>query len=69
MVTKSKNFFMCNAQQIGNIGYTSSSCILIGTPLDLRQFLAAESLLKMLENDFYFKLKAFFVLKTFKFWP
>ena len=43
---------MCNAQQIGNIGYTSSSCILIGTPLDLQQFLAAESLLKMLENIF-----------------
>ena len=60
---------MCNSQKIGNIGYTSSSCILIGTPLDLRQFLAAESLLKMLKNAFYFKLKAFFVLKTYKFLP
>ena len=33
----------------------------------LRQFLATESPLKMMKNAFYFTLKAFFVLKTFKF--
>ena len=30
----------------------------------LRQFLARESLLKMMKNAFYFTLKALFVLKT-----
>ena len=33
----------------------------------LRQFLANESPLKMMENTFYFILKALFVLKIFKF--
>ena len=33
----------------------------------LRQFLAAESLLKMIKNSFYFASKAVFVLKIFKF--
>ena len=33
----------------------------------LRQFLAYESPLKMMKNDFYFTLKALFVLKIFKF--
>ena len=33
----------------------------------LRRFLAAESPLKMLKNDFYFMLKALFVLKIFNF--
>ena len=33
----------------------------------LRQFLATESPLKMMKNDFYFTSKAFFVLKIFKF--
>ena len=33
----------------------------------LRQFLAAESPLKMMENIFYFTSKAFSVLKIFKF--
>ena len=32
----------------------------------LRQFLAAESLLKMMKNAFCFTSKAFFVLKVFK---
>ena len=33
----------------------------------LRQFVATESSLKMMENAFYFTSKAFFVLKIFKF--
>ena len=33
----------------------------------LRQFLATESSLKMMENCFYFTLKVFFVLKIFNF--
>ena len=33
----------------------------------LRQFLAAESPSKMMKNAFYFTLKAFFILKIFKF--
>ena len=33
----------------------------------LRQFLTTESLLKMIENAFYFTTKALFVLKIFKF--
>ena len=33
----------------------------------LRQFLAAESPLKMMKNAFYFNLKALFALKIFKF--
>ena len=38
-----------------------------GTPSDPRQLLAAESLLKMIKNGFYFALKAPFVLKIFQF--
>ena len=37
-----------------------------GTLSGLRQFLAAESSLKMMENAFYFTSKALFVLKIFK---
>ena len=33
----------------------------------LKQLLATESNLKMVKNDFYFTLKALFVLKIFKF--
>ena len=33
----------------------------------LRQFLAAESALKMMKNAFYFMSKALFILKIFKF--
>ena len=33
----------------------------------LRQFLATESLFKMMKNAFYFTLKALLVLKMFKF--
>ena len=33
----------------------------------LRQFLATQSPLKLMKNDFYFTLKALFVLKVFKF--
>ena len=33
----------------------------------LRQFLASESLLKMMKNVFYLTVKTFFVLKVFKF--
>ena len=33
----------------------------------LRQFLATESLLKMIKNTFYFTSKALFVLKIFNF--
>ena len=38
-----------------------------GTASGLRQFLAAESLLKVVKNAFYFTSKACFVLKIFKF--
>ena len=38
-----------------------------GALSDLRQFLATESPLKMMKNAFYFTLKAFFLLKKFKF--
>ena len=41
--------------------------ILKATPSSLRQFLTMESLLKMMKNAFYFTLKAFFVLKIFRF--
>ena len=33
----------------------------------LREFLAAESPLKMMKNDFYFTSKTLFVLRIFKF--
>ena len=38
-----------------------------GTLSGLRQFLAIESVLKMMKSDFYFTSKVFFVLKIFKF--
>ena len=38
-----------------------------GTLSGLRQFLATEIPLKVKENAFYFALKAFLILKTFKF--
>ena len=43
--------------------------VLKGTLSGLRQFLAAESPLKMMKNAFYFTSKALFVLKIFKFLP
>ena len=41
--------------------------IIKGVHSGLRQFWATESPLKMMENAFYFILKALFVLKIFKF--
>ena len=38
-----------------------------GTLLSLSQYLANESSLKIMENAFFFTLKALFVLKIFKF--
>ena len=38
-----------------------------GAPSGLRQFLAAESPLKIMKNAFYFTSKAFLLLKIFKF--
>ena len=38
-----------------------------GTLLSLSQYLANESSLKIMENAFYFTLKALFVLKIFEF--
>ena len=38
-----------------------------GALAGLRQFLATENPLKIMENAFNFTLKAFFVLKVFKF--
>ena len=35
----------------------------------LIKFLTAESSLKLIKNDFYFSLKAFFVQKIFKYVP
>ena len=43
------------------------SPFLKGALSDLRQFLAAESLLKMMKNTFYFTSKALFILKIFQF--
>ena len=41
---------------------------LIKGPLSgLRQFLTTESLLKMMENTYYFMLRALFILKIFTF--
>ena len=47
--------------------FTKSSYILKGALSGLRQFLAAESPLKMMKNVCYFTTKALFVLKIFKF--
>ena len=44
-----------------------SSKTIKGALSDLRQFLATESPLKMMNNAFYFTSKALFVLKIFKF--
>ena len=41
--------------------------IIKGALSGLRQFLAAESPLKMIKNAFYFTSKALFVLKIFNF--
>ena len=41
--------------------------IVKGALSGLRQFLATESPLKIMKNDFFFILKAFFVFKIFKF--
>ena len=38
-----------------------------GTLSGIRQFLATESHLKMIKNDFYFTLRAVFALRIFKF--
>ena len=46
-----------------------SSKTIKGGLSDLRQFLATESPLKMMNNAFYFTSKALFVLKIFKFLP
>ena len=54
-----KLIFRCNTCQILSF--------FKGALSDLRQFLATESLLKMMKNAFYFTLKAFFLLKKFKF--
>ena len=48
-------------------GLTKQNLNFKGAFSGLRQFLANESPLKMIENTFYFTLKAFFVLKIFKF--
>ena len=49
--------------------YIVMTLVLKGTVSGLRQFLAAESPLKMMKNTFYFTSKALFVLKIFKFLP
>ena len=41
--------------------------IVKGALSGLRQFLATENPLKIMKNDFFFILKAFFVFKIFKF--
>ena len=46
--------------------FISKICVK-GALSGLRQFLAAESPLKIIRNAFHFTLKALFVLKTFKF--
>ena len=44
-----------------------NSCATKGTLSGLRQFLTTESLLKMMKKNFYFTVKAPFILKVFKF--
>ena len=63
---------MANLQQ--SVQFLVSNCFLkLGNSIfkgilsGLRQFLAAESPLKMMKNVFYFISKARFVLKIFKF--
>ena len=52
---------------VSSINFSLS--IFKGALQGLRQFLATESLLKMMKNAFYFTLKALFVLKIIKlFW-
>ena len=46
---------------------SNSSLLSNGVLSGRRQFLAAESPLKMMKNAFYFTLKVLFVLKVFKF--
>ena len=41
--------------------------VIKGALSDRRHFLATEKFLKMMKNDFYFTLKAFFVHNIFKF--
>ena len=48
---------------------SSTQSLIKGALSGLKQFLAAESPLKMMRNNFYFTLKAFFVLNIFKFLP
>ena len=43
--------------------------MLKGSLSGLRQFLANESLLKMVRNAFYFMLKVFWFLRYWHFWP
>ena len=50
---------------VSSINFSLS--IFKGALQGLRQFLATESLLKMMKNAFYFTLKALFVLKIIKF--
>ena len=50
---------------VSNINFSLS--IFKGALQGLRQFLATESLLKMMKNAFYFTLKALFILKIIKF--
>ena len=50
-----------------NLYTLSSKLNFKGALLGLRQFFATESRLKMMENVFYYILKALFVIKIFKF--
>ena len=80
LVFISKKTLVIVFYQYKKIGLTSfpkrqrnlwQKCMTLGTfkgsLLGLRQFLANETLLKMMKKAFYFTLKALFILKIFKF--
>ena len=64
-----KRSFLKNTKQliVVLVQKLQERCPLKGALSGLRQFLATESSLKVMKNAFYFRLKALFVLKIFKF--
>ena len=60
-LTESYSFYSCHANS------SQAHKCFKGALSGLRQFLATESLLKSMKNDFYFTSKALFVLKIFDF--
>ena len=70
-LNKYKTTFMNMFSSVLRINKTftiRNSRVLKGVLSDQTQLLATESPLKMMENPFYFTLKALLVLSLFKFW-